>query len=529
MNLSRCVIAILFLASLFPAAARAHDPRVLIIGFDGCRSDALAKAQTPEVDKLVAAGALFDQTLCLPPQTSGEDSISGPGWSSMLTGVWSNKHGVQDNKFTVKHYEQYPHFFVRLKESRPDAVTYSVAHWAPIAEHVVAGADTNDTAATDDEAEAKIIAALADKDPVAAFVHFNDPDSTGHSKGFSPAVPEYIAAIQTLDARVGRMMAALHQRPKFADEDWLILISTDHGGEGTSHSGGVKNPVMRTMFIVASGSGIQAGDIDRQTYIVDVAATALAHLQIEFNPDWKLDGTPLQKPQPAPQPSSAPAGQAKSQQQDKKPFVPTEQYRERNLLGWKVMINKDLTAKDSKVGAQAVKLLEAKLKAITEEVPAEAVKKLQQVTIWLGVNDGNAPCAEYHPSRQWLIDHGFNPDKAKCVEIGCAEKFIAWSKYQPAMILHELSHAYQDQVLGNDCREIKDAFAAAVASHAYEKVDHVQGKQQRHYGLNNPQEFFAEATEAYFDRNDFYPFTRAELRQHDPKTYAVVEQVWGVK
>ena len=49
----------------------------------------------------------------------------------------------------------------------------------------------------------------------------------------------------------------------------------------------------------------------------------------------------------------------------------------------------------------------------------------------------------------------------------------------------------------------------------------------RHYGLTNRKEYFAEGTEAYLYRNDFYPFVRAELMNHDPTLHAVLEKVWG--
>jgi hypothetical protein len=60
-------------------------------------------------------------------------------------------------------------------------------------------------------------------------------------------------------------------------------------------------------------------------------------------------------------------------------------------------------------------------------------------------------------------------------------------------------------------------------------VLHVRGEKRRHYALNNDQEYFAEATEAYFGTNDFYPFVRGELKEHDPKMVELLEAVWGVR
>jgi dipeptidyl-peptidase-4 len=49
----------------------------------------------------------------------------------------------------------------------------------------------------------------------------------------------------------------------------------------------------------------------------------------------------------------------------------------------------------------------------------------------------------------------------------------------------------------------------------------------KHYAATNHKEYFAEGTEAYFYHNDFYPFVRAELKQHDPTLHDALEKIWG--
>src|SRR5438309_5553978 len=120
-----------------------------------------------------------------------------------------------------------------------------------------------------------------------------------------------------------------------------------------------------------------------------------------------------------------------------KPFVPTANYLSTNGVGCTVRVNQELLADNAALGSNAIHLLQSKLEEIKGTVPTNACAKLQQVTIWLGVDDGHAPCSEYHPSREWLREHGFNPDKARCVEIGNARKFIDWSATQPSMVLHD--------------------------------------------------------------------------------------------
>jgi len=210
-----------------------------------------------------------------------------------------------------------------------------------------------------------------------------------------------------------------------------------------------------------------------------------------------------------------------------KPFVPTNQYEERSIQGWAVHVNKDLLANGTELGSRALRLLEAKLYEVERVLPARAYEELRRVPIWLGVDDGYAPCAEYHWSRESLRAIGHNPDKAKSVEIGSASRFLSWTLDQPAIVLHELAHAYHDRVLGQDHEGIHAAFLAAVAEGQYEEVLHIDGREDRSYALENDSEYFAEGTEAFFGTNDFYPFVRAELLLHDPKLFAVLEEVWG--
>lgn len=275
---------VLLVISCALCAEDAPQPRkkVLILGIDGCRPDALEKADTPTIDKLRENGAWS-----LSAQT-GEVTVSGPGWSSMLTGVWSEKHRVRDNSFRGSKLEKYPHFFRYLKRARPDAMSASIAHWEPINLFITRNVDVAATPRTDDAVAETTIRLLKNRDPDAVFVHFNDVDEAGHTEGFDPEVPEYIQAIQETDARIARILDALEARTDYAHEDWLILVSTDHGGTGTKH--GENTPLHRTIFLIASGPSAARGEITPAPSIVDVAATALKHLGVELDPDWALDG-----------------------------------------------------------------------------------------------------------------------------------------------------------------------------------------------------------------------------------------------
>jgi len=148
---------------------------------------------------------------------------------------------------------------------------------------------------------------------------------------------------------------------------------------------------------------------------------------------------------------------------------------------------------------------------------------------------GVKPKAEYHPGAGWLREHGRDPAMVKGIEFTDVRNFEAETRRMPNFTLHELAHAYHDRVLarGFDNAEIKAAYERAKASKTYDKVDRWFGngrpnKFERAYGMTDPMEYFAETTEAFFSRNDFFPFNRAELKQHDPDMDQLLAKLWGV-
>jgi len=208
-------------------------------------------------------------------------------------------------------------------------------------------------------------------------------------------------------------------------------------------------------------------------------------------------------------------------------YEPTAHYQQRKIEGWRVFVNRRLLEDQKKLGSQAITLVRIKLYDINRAVPAGALKKLHAIPIWLELQDHGVRCACYHPSQQWLSVHGYNPEKAGAVEIGDAATFLKWTHEQPSMVLHELAHAYQHLYLGGyDQPEIAAAYRRAVEGKSYESVLYFNGQMKRAYALNNPQEYFAELTEAWFGCNDFYPFVRAEVLKHDPEMAKLLARLW---
>lgn len=212
-----------------------------------------------------------------------------------------------------------------------------------------------------------------------------------------------------------------------------------------------------------------------------------------------------------------------------KPALPTA-YTNRNIEGWNVRIdNRLLEGESAPLGSQALKVLNAKLVDITLIVPEVPLAKLRAVTIEMDLNYGSLSPMQYHGEASWLKENGYNENLAKCVHIPIAEHLMSptENRRMPLVILHELSHAYHDQVLGYEEPRIKAAWKKFCDSGKYKSVLTSPGYMREHYGLTNQMEFFSEMTEAYFGSNDFFPFVAGELKQAEPEIYSLMTEIWG--
>jgi len=202
----------------------------------------------------------------------------------------------------------------------------------------------------------------------------------------------------------------------------------------------------------------------------------------------------------------------------------------RLIEGWTVHVDDRLLAgPDKALGERAVRLLSDRLFEIALIVPADKVRRLRQVPIWLDRTHGELKRAQYHPGVEWLKENGYDPKLVKCVHIPDAAEFVSprFQREQPWAVLHELAHAYHDQVLGFDDPRIMSAWRKFVAGGRYKSVMHMSGRMRPHYGLTDQKEFFAEMTETYFGMNDFFPFNSVELHHEEPEIFALLARIWG--
>jgi dipeptidyl-peptidase-4 len=202
----------------------------------------------------------------------------------------------------------------------------------------------------------------------------------------------------------------------------------------------------------------------------------------------------------------------------------------RDIRGWTVHVDPQLlSGEHQETGGRALSMLANHLERISILIPEKQLADLRRMEIWIEHEHPELRTMQYHPGADWLIGRGYDPRLAKKVHITRAAELLSRDQMlkHPAVILHELAHAYHDQILGFEDAGILDAYNKAMKAGTYEKVLLFNGNVVKHYATTDQKEYFAEATEAYFYRNDFYPFVRAELQKHDPAGFAEMERVWG--
>ena len=288
---------------------QASQPRkVLIIGIDGARSDAFQDANTPNID------AILSNSFFTYESWHHAITISGPSWSSILTGAEYTKHGVKDNSYSNSAFNIYPYFTTRAKRCLPDLYCVQVTQWAPMSDQVYNDGWNKKIIVDDgagDQTVSKTLEELNDPNLDVLFTYFDEVDLAGHASGFSRYNPEYVHAIETVDSHIGKIIVGLHNRTNYETEQWIVLLVTDHGGILTGHGG--HTPGERKIWWIGAGNrtgkhemtnvqdpgSIAVGIFNpaiaaKSPGQCDIALTALDHLlrgsACGINPEWNLDG-----------------------------------------------------------------------------------------------------------------------------------------------------------------------------------------------------------------------------------------------
>ncbi len=192
-------------------------------------------------DYLIYAGGNSDR-----PETK-QTTLSGPGWATILTGVWADKHGINSNTDIEKNYlKDIPTVFNDIKDARPNAYTVSLAEWSGIrsfANFKFNGQDDAASVAKDPdkdknlEVTTKAIEELKrNSTPTFMFLHYDAVDKEGQATGYDTSNTAYMNAVNTVLGNANKVLEEV-QNLRDSGQQWLVIFTTDHGGKGNESKG----------------------------------------------------------------------------------------------------------------------------------------------------------------------------------------------------------------------------------------------------------------------------------------------------
>ncbi len=228
------------------------EKKAIIIGYDGCRADILSikSEENSAISTLLADGGSINLLYCGGvnyPEVNTQDTSTAPGWCSILTGQWADVHGVTGNDIpksmeaktlmttltedgtigSASFITKWAGHFSRKNATYLPEVQYCQDHALPV---------TFNKCDNDEASHEAVLAEIADEACADfIFVIYEPTDSVGHGKGFSFNNPEYQEAFLQADAYGYEAISAIKARDTYETEDWLIIVTSDHGGITTKH------------------------------------------------------------------------------------------------------------------------------------------------------------------------------------------------------------------------------------------------------------------------------------------------------
>lgn len=297
------------------------DRKVVFIIVDGISADILEQIDTPNIDRVIEKGAFSWGWLGgIAGEYSQSPTVSAVGYNHLLTATWSNKHNVYNNDIEDPNYN-YWNIFRLFKHNHPDkevAVysswlenrTHLIGHGRPEAGNVLMDIyydgfelDTLNfpheyayVQRVDEHVSHMAAQSIYEDGPWLSWVYLWYPDDTGHSYG---EVEEHFESIRVADAQVGRILDAVEQREREYNEEWLFVVTTDHGRrlpDGRHHGG--QSERERTIWIATSNPEVNTYFRESLPAITDIYPTIARYLDLEIPRDlaMELDGVPFMGP-----------------------------------------------------------------------------------------------------------------------------------------------------------------------------------------------------------------------------------------
>ena len=201
---------------------KSHTKKLIFLGIDGLRPDALLFADTPNLDKIIKNGKINFETYL------DNDAISGQSWSTIFHG--HNNHDVLFNEEVEDdNYISKDNLITELNNKNINTISitntwrgiYNITKNSNIKEYIdIGNLKKNDDLVIDKTCE---ILKEQTKDNF-IFSYIGGIDKTGHKYGFSIQIDEYIKYIEEFDKSLTELINLIDSN------DYSLVISTDHGG-----------------------------------------------------------------------------------------------------------------------------------------------------------------------------------------------------------------------------------------------------------------------------------------------------------
>ena len=306
-RIGRAVLVVVTFAGVIAAGACGAQagegrPKAVFIIVDGIPADVLERTATPELDEISAEGGYTRAFVGGIVGTPSESpTISAVGYNSLLTGTWANKHNVWSNSIEHPDYGYWDIFRIANAHD-PTLETAVFSTWTDnrtrlLGDGLAAAGGSKldyhfdgfelDTARfphddngdylgdIDDLVAGEAARYIREAGPDLSWIYLEHTDSVGHLFGDGE---EMAAAVRGMDRRIGAVWAAIKQRRERHDEDWLILVTTDHGRDaatGKEHGG--QSERERTTWIATNGKRLN-DRFDNNPAIVDIMPSIATHL-----------------------------------------------------------------------------------------------------------------------------------------------------------------------------------------------------------------------------------------------------------
>ena len=231
------------------------EKKAIVIGYDGCRIDTfrlLETAKRSAIKTLLDEGGEAVFSYCGGvnyPAENIQATSTAPGWCSMLTGVLSDVHHITGNG-QPKEVEPKTLLIDLVEKGIVDRSAFYVSwdgHFSKKnatyinEKQYIEDNDINSSfkrALFDSGTKANVLKDIKSSDcSDFIFLTLEYTDHQGHNTGFGIQNPKYISAFRDAEATGTDFIETIKARETYDTEDWLILITTDHGGIGGQHGG----------------------------------------------------------------------------------------------------------------------------------------------------------------------------------------------------------------------------------------------------------------------------------------------------